>query len=98
MPDKSPPDVVDPQREGLIRLFERAWLAGERPTLEEYLGRAAAPDYDLLVELAHADLEFRIKAGQSARAGDYFARFPQLAEEAADGLIAAEYELRRRVE
>src|SRR5262249_38696471 len=54
--------------------------------------------HDLLVELAHIDLEFRLKSGKPARAADYLERYPQLAvdAEAAVELIATEYELRRR--
>jgi predicted ATPase len=92
-------DLSDPVREELLRRFERAWLSGRRPDVGEYLRQAGAPDLPLLVELAHVDLEFRIKSGEPARAGEYLARFPELAaEEPAVELIAAEYELRRRAE
>ena len=90
-------DPAAPSPEELIRRFERAWLAGQRPALEEFAGDP--PSRDLLVELAHADLEFRIKAGDAARAADYFDRFPPLAnDDTATDLIAAEYELRRRTD
>lgn len=99
MPDTVRPDRGEPAYEDLIRRFERAWLAGRRPAVEDFLHEADPSDHDLLVELAHVELEFRIKAGQPARAEDYFARFPQLAAgTAAAGLIAAEYELRRRID
>ncbi|MBX9581900.1 MAG: hypothetical protein K2X87_16470, partial [Gemmataceae bacterium] len=94
------PDPADPGHEELIRRFERDWLAGGRPSLDEYLAQADPPAHTLLVELAHADLEFRIKAGQPARAGDYLARYPQLAADpsSAAGLIATEYELCSRTD
>src|SRR5439155_16964226 len=49
-------------------------------------------------ELVHAELEFRLKAGEPARVEDYLARWPDLAElpgVLAD-LIAAEFRLRSR--
>jgi predicted ATPase len=100
MSDTTPPDPGGPTHEDLIRQFERDWLAGRWPPLEEYLGDPADPAHELLVELAHIDLEFRIKAGQAARAADYLARFPQLAADsaAAADLVATEYELRRRAD
>ncbi len=57
-------------------------------------------DESLIVELAHTDLECRLKAGETARAEDYFGRFPKLAADtkSAVGLIAAEFKLRRRQE
>ena len=92
------PDPSDPEHEDLIRRFEQDWFAGRDPILEEYLDGADLTDHRLLVELVHIDLEFRIKAGQSVRAGDYLTRFPELrADETATELIAAEYEFRRRM-
>ncbi|HVK18666.1 MAG TPA: serine/threonine-protein kinase [Fimbriiglobus sp.] len=92
------PDPSDPEHEDLIRRFEQDWFAGRDPTLEEYLDGADLTDHRLLIELVHIDLEFRIKAGQSARAGDYLTRFPKLsADETATELIGAEYEFRRRM-
>ena len=102
MPDtvRPEPDSAGPLAsfEDRIRKFEHDWLAGQQPALEEYLSGFDTLSHNLLVELAHIDQEFRIKAGQQTRAADYLARFPQLAADqlvAAD-LIAAEFELRRR--
>src|SRR5829696_7585784 len=82
--------------EDLIRQFERDWQAGREPALDDYLN-AGDSAHELLVELAHIDLEFRLKSGHPARAADYLRRYPQLAtdEEAAADLIATEYQLRR---
>ncbi len=83
--------------EPLLLDFERAWQRGPRPSLEEYLARGGAGPA-LLAELAHLDLEYRLKAGEDARAEDYLTRFPDLAQDrgAALELIAAEWGLRRR--
>ena len=86
--------------EDRIRQFERDWLAGRRPVLDDYLADSSPPPTDLLIELAQIDLEFRIKAGQPTRAADYLVRYPQLAADvnvAAD-LIASEFDLRRRID
>jgi hypothetical protein len=64
--------------EPILQDFEQAWLDGQRPELGEYLARAPASGLALLVELAHLDLEYRLKAGESARVEDYLRRFPEL--------------------
>jgi hypothetical protein len=94
----------DPTRtweEDRILQFERDWLAGRRPALDDYLRGATGPAlHRLLIELVHVDLEFRLKAGADTRPADYLARYPELAAdgEAAAELIVAEYELRRRID
>jgi tetratricopeptide (TPR) repeat protein len=85
--------------ERVLKRFEVAWGCGERPALDDYLTRAdPAEQPALLVELVHADLEYRLKGGEDVRVEVYLGRYPELAQdrEAVPGLIAAEYELRRR--
>ncbi len=86
--------------ERAIRRFESAWRQGERPVIDAFVAAAEAGQRPLLLELAHIDLEFRIKAGEAARVEEYLARYPALAadREAVLGLAAAECELRRRRE
>jgi predicted ATPase len=59
--------------------LEKAWQAGQRPLLEEYLaevpGSAAAV---LLRELILVDALYRRRAGEAVRPTDYQARFPAL--------------------
>jgi predicted ATPase/predicted Ser/Thr protein kinase len=89
---------ADEDHEGLIRRFEQDWADGRPPVLDDYLLAAGPAGPGLLVELAHIDLEFRIKTERHAKAADYLTRYPALAadpESAAD-LIATEYELSRR--
>src|SRR6476469_1107621 len=98
MPDIDPsePGRVGPGHEDRIRQFERDWVAGRRPALDDYVAGRPPGSPDLLVELVHIDLEFRLKAGEPARAADYLSRYSQLAADpdlAAD-LITTEYELR----
>jgi serine/threonine-protein kinase len=85
--------------ERLVERFEAAWQRGRRPDVEHYLREVRAADRPaLLVELAHVDLEYRLKAGDGARAEDYLGRYPELRDdrEAALGLIAAEHAFRLR--
>jgi tetratricopeptide (TPR) repeat protein len=84
--------------EQVVERFEDAWQRGERPNIDAYLpagGRAAA-----LVELVHADLEYRLKHGETARVEDYLRRYPDLSSDRAVvlALLAAEYRQRRRRE
>src|SRR5262245_29840996 len=61
--------------------FARAWRAGERPTLEAFLGEvpeAARPV--LLRELVLVEAPFRREAGEEPRPEDYRRRFPDLDE------------------
>lgn len=80
-----------------IKAFEEAWRGGTQPVIEDYL-IATRDRVALLVELVHVDLEFRFKSGGEPRSESYFARFPELEQEAerAIELLAAEYTLRQR--
>jgi tetratricopeptide (TPR) repeat protein len=83
-----------------LEAFEEAWRRGERPDFGDYLPRGVEPPRALLMELAHLDLELRLKAGEAARVDAYLGRHPQLAEDrrVVVELIAAEFEFRRRRE
>src|SRR5262245_27793068 len=82
-----------------VRRFEQAWRQG-RPLIDDHLPPSAPLRSRVLIELVHIDLELRLKALEAARVEEYLARYPELAGDraAALGLIAAEYELRRRDE
>jgi serine/threonine protein kinase len=86
--------------EQVVEQFEAAWQRGQAPSIEAYLPAGQAEAGRLLVELAHADLELRLKAGEAARVETYFERFADLTTDrrAALGLIAREFDLRRRRE
>jgi serine/threonine protein kinase/tetratricopeptide (TPR) repeat protein len=104
----SPPDKLDAKGfpgelarlESIIERFENAWQRGPPPAIDAYLGAGDVEPRKLVVELAHVDLECRLKAGQAARAESYLERYAELAGDraAALGLIEAEYQLRRRRE
>ncbi len=83
--------------ESVIRRFEDAWRENERPDVGDFVSPDGPHSVRLLVELVHIDLEFRLRAGDCARAEDYLARFPELGEpEHTVELLAAEFALRNR--
>jgi serine/threonine-protein kinase len=68
--------------ETVVRGFEAAWRRGEQPDIDAALaGLAGSERGAALVELAHAELELRLKAGEPARAEDYLRRYPELTEQ-----------------
>jgi formylglycine-generating enzyme required for sulfatase activity/tRNA A-37 threonylcarbamoyl transferase component Bud32 len=105
MPESSAPagagPAAAPVPETLVHRFEEGWLQGRRPAIEPLLdGLDGDRRGALLVKLLHAELEFRLRAGEPARAEEYLRRFPELAADCrlVLGLLAAEYDLRRRTE
>jgi hypothetical protein len=95
--------AVAPQDEKWLRIdriadrFEEAWEQGKRPALSEYLREGADLLPELLVELIHVELEFRLQAGEAARVEEYLTRYPELADErqAVLALIQTEWQIRR---
>src|SRR5205823_14863303 len=65
--------------EGLIEAFEEAWRQGRSPAVADYARAEGPVRRGLLVELVHADLEFRLKAGNPVRVEGYLAEHPELA-------------------
>jgi serine/threonine protein kinase/Leucine-rich repeat (LRR) protein len=56
-----------------------AWLRAEHPDIDAALAALAGAERGAaLVELAHAELELRLKAGEPARVEDYLCRYPEL--------------------
>ncbi len=106
MPDHqfSKPERVDllsanwPRCEERIKEFEQAWQRGETPRLEDFLAGEVAERRALLVELVHADLEFRLKSGSPVEIETYLAAYPELAADPAVNrdLAVADYQLRLR--
>ena len=62
------PDSCATQVEAIVEAFEAAWHRGERPRIDSHLPPAEDLRRAVLVELVHADLEWRLKAGEDARA------------------------------
>jgi serine/threonine protein kinase/tetratricopeptide (TPR) repeat protein len=86
--------------EQIVARFEEAWRRGERPAIDEYLRAQDVAPRQLVLELVHADLECRWKAGEAIAVEAYFERYAELAGDRAGvlRLIEAEYRLRRRRE
>jgi len=87
------------RHEEVIQRFEEAWARGESPAIESYLAlEESAAQVRLLAELVHADLECRLKAGESAQVVEYLRRYPELKgnPNVALDLIEAEWKMRRR--
>jgi serine/threonine-protein kinase len=85
--------------EALIKRFELAWQAGARPSIEQYLSDAPLDRTLVLRELVHADLEYRLRAGDAARVEEYLERFPELLADTGEliELVAAEYRYRQHL-
>jgi WD40 repeat protein len=78
-------------RERVLDQFEESWRAGSRPSIEAFLARHDGTGRDdgdrgrdgfkLLVELAHIEIELRLRLGEAVSAAEYLRRFPELAED-----------------
>src|SRR5262249_35577821 len=66
------------QIDQLCDRFEQAWKVGQRPRLEEYLDTVVdEPERSaLLRQLLLLDWDYRRRAGDNPRPGDYHPRFP----------------------
>lgn len=52
------------RREQLLEAFGAAWRRSDRPVIDDYLPDGVT-DPELLLDLLQADLEYRLKAGES---------------------------------
>jgi tetratricopeptide (TPR) repeat protein len=98
MSQSLPTDAERTQMEQVVARFEDAWLAGQRPEIADYLPTTPGPRQQVLVELIHTDLEYRLKNGEAAAVEDYLRRFSELAgrPEVVLDLAVEEYRLRQR--
>jgi len=89
--------MINRTHEALIAAFESARRNNLEARIEDFLP-TGADRAAVLFELVHADLEFRLDAGESARIEDYLERFPELTADANAliELIQTEYEQRQR--
>lgn len=82
--------------EKILNAFESAWRHGARPSIDDYRAGSLSDSRELLVELIHLDMEFRLKGSEDARVETYLERYPQLASEITVIKELAEVELRLR--
>jgi hypothetical protein len=82
--------------ERIVRRFEEAWGGPEVPELDSFLPTVGPASPQLLLELVHVDLDFRLRRGELARIENYLGRLPLLGLDRAAlvDLIVAEYTLR----
>jgi serine/threonine protein kinase/predicted ATPase len=99
-PVRTQPDADWLALKDAVRRFENAWRECPRPPISDHLPVENPLRRRVLIELAHIDLELRIKHGDAARVEEYVTGYPELDGDRPIllGLIAAEYELRRRHE
>jgi serine/threonine protein kinase/WD40 repeat protein len=72
-----PPDRMRELQES-ARNFKAAWRAGQRPTIESYLGTHDGLSRSLLLkELLRLDVHYRRQSGESPSALDYVVQFPE---------------------
>ena len=67
--------------QGAVERFEAAWRAGDRPRIADHLPASGPERAAARLELAIADLEFRLRLGEPAQAEDYLRRDPVLASD-----------------
>ncbi len=84
----------------IVERFEQAWGGADQPTIEELLPAHEPLRAAVLIELVHADLEHRLRAGQAARVEEYVERFPTLVEgqSVLQELVQTEFNLRFKQE
>src|SRR5262249_15306246 len=80
----------------IVRRFPQGWKRGQEPRIDDYLAEAGPHRAALLVRLVEEDMEHRLKAGQSHEVELYLEHYPELGDDQAAGLIALDYQLRRR--
>jgi ribosomal protein S27E len=98
MPAERPPSEAWTRVEEIVDAFEEALRQGKQPGVEDFFPAGGSLPDGLLEQLLHAELEYRLKAGQEARVEDYLQRYPALSDSRAAvcRLIAVEYHCRRR--
>jgi serine/threonine protein kinase len=84
-PSQSPAERLD----RVCDRFEDAWLAGQRPRIEDYLQDVAVSERSaLLDELLRLELDYRVRLGECPTAEEYRLCFPGHAE-GIDAVLAA---------
>ncbi|MCA9169020.1 MAG: serine/threonine protein kinase, partial [Planctomycetales bacterium] len=93
-------DIDTSEFEPLLRRFDHQWHMGTPPEIEEFLKDCSESRSFLLVELVHADLEYRVASDRSVRIESYLSRYPELRLNLAVllDLITSEFRLRSRQE
>ena len=75
------PASLSSEAKELLGRFDSLWQQPDKPRIDDFL--AACPENQrlaMLIELAHSELEFRLRGGDSTRTEEYVSRFPELRE------------------
>jgi len=81
----------------LCDAFEREWIAGKRPRLEDYLADTSEPERStLLKDLLDVELEYRQKHGEQPTVDEYLSRFPEASRRMLLKLVMIDLERRWR--
>jgi serine/threonine protein kinase/formylglycine-generating enzyme required for sulfatase activity len=80
MPFIEEEDGHDPWLDEIVRRFENAWAAGQRPALETFLPPDPKQRLRVLTTLVPLDIRCRIQAGEAASLARYLERYPALEE------------------
>jgi tetratricopeptide (TPR) repeat protein len=85
------------RREQILLRFEQAWVAGQRPNIDDFVPQCGTDRLPVLVELVYIDLDYQLKTGGTIRVESYLHRYPELAADSnlAVDLILAECDLRQ---
>ena len=86
--------------EKVLAEFEREFIDGKVPVVQDYLQRETNDPKRFFGELLHSDLELRIRNGLPASVESYFAVFSELQEndELVEDLLRTEFQIRRILE
>jgi serine/threonine protein kinase/formylglycine-generating enzyme required for sulfatase activity len=77
MGSESLPLATRIELDGVCDAFAKAWEAGGRPRIEDYLGARAEPERTILfLMLLDREIALRMKGGQEPQLGDYVERLP----------------------
>jgi hypothetical protein len=91
------PDGRGDGASSIVNRFQAALTRGEQPAIEDYLPAGHTERRAVLPALVRADLQHRLRRGQSVCVESYLGRYPDLAEDAAGivDLIIAEHAARQ---
>jgi tRNA A-37 threonylcarbamoyl transferase component Bud32 len=86
--------------EQVVRAFRGAYLAGEKPAINDFLPAGGRLRQPALLELVLEEMELKLNAGDSMSLDSYLERFGELQADpqALAEVVAAEASLRRRIE
>ncbi len=79
VPDTAPKHMHIRRLDDICDAFESAWVSGDTPVVERFLGDIEEPDRtELLSELIRVDVHYRRQGGETPTPADYAHRFPTL--------------------